>query len=139
MSKTKMFRDQHDDLLKAAAKLKAELNADKIGKDAVPAKSALSQLLGKLSVHLAMEDKSLYPQLLKHSDQKVKTTASRFVSEMGAIGKVLADYQKAWPSDVALKQNPRGFVQQTTTILDALAKRIEKENGELYKMVDTLA
>lgn len=138
MSKTKMFRDQHDDLLKAASKLKAELNADKLGRDAVPAKSALAQLLGKLSVHLAMEDKSLYPQLLKHSDQRVQTTASRFVSEMGAIGKVLGDYQKAWPSDAAIQQNPRGFVQQTGTILEALGRRIEKENSELYKMVDSL-
>lgn len=138
MSKTKMFRDQHDDLLKAAAKLKGELNADKIGKDATPAKSALAQLMGKLSVHLAMEDKSLYPQLVKHDDQRVKTTANRFIAEMGAIGKVLADYQKAWPSEAAVRQNPRGFVQQTGTILDALGKRIEKENGELYKLVDTL-
>jgi len=138
MSKTKMFRDQHDDLLKAAAKLKAELNADKIGKDPAPAKSALAQLLGKLSVHLAMEDKSLYPALVKHPDQRVKSTADRFIGEMGAVAKVLADYQKTWAGEAALKQNPRGFVQQTGNILDALGKRIDKENGELYKLVDSL-
>ena len=45
-------------------------------------------------VHLAMEDKSLYPALLKSPDAKLRTMAQKFIDEMGAIGGVLRPTKK---------------------------------------------
>lgn len=138
MSKTKMFRDQHDDLLATATKLRSELRADRIAKDPGPARRCVMQLVGKLGVHLSMEDKSLYPMLVQHHDPSVRAVASRFLTEMGGIAKALADYQKTWSSEAEMKADPQGFVKQTGAVLEALGKRVQRENSELYRLVDSL-
>ncbi len=138
MSETTRFRDQHDDLLKIASEISAHLNVDELSKDASEVRSLLSKLLGKLSNHLAMEDKVLYPKLLGHSDERVKSLANRFIDEMGGIGKAVNAYKSKWPSPLHIQKDPSDFIEQTKGIFDALAKRIEKENNELYKTVDEL-
>ncbi len=138
MSKTQNFRDQHDDLLKIASEISTHLNVDELSNDATEVRSLLSKLLGKLSVHLSMEDKALYPKLLEHTDAQVKSMAKRFINEMGDIGKVVMTYKTQWSTAVKIQQAPRDFIEQTKNIFSALVKRIEKENNELYKTVDEL-
>ncbi len=139
MSETKIFRDQHDELLKIASEISKHLSIDVLSKDAHEVRRLLSELLGNLDVHLTMEDKALYPQLLAHSDGRVKSVAGRFVYEMGGIGETLKDYRSKWRTPAAIQKDPSDFIKQTKAILDALTKRIEKENNELYKMVDELS
>ncbi len=138
MSKTKNFRDQHDDLLKIATEIAGHLNVNELSNDASEVRRLLSKLLGKLNVHLSMEDKSLYPKLLDHPDERVKVMAKRFMDEMGGIGKVVTAYREKWPSPLHIQKDPSTFIRETKGIFDALGKRIEKENNELYKTVDEL-
>lgn len=138
MSKTKNYRDQHDDLLKIASEISAHLNVDKLSNNASDVRSLLSKLFGKLSVHLSMEDKALYPRLLDHSDDRVKSMAKSFMDEMGGIGKAVEAYKGKWPSALHIQKDPGGFIEQTKGIFAALAKRIDNENNVLYKAVDEL-
>ncbi len=138
MSKTKSFRDQHNDLLKIASEISAHLNVDELSNDASEVRSLLSKLLGKLSVHLSMEDKVLYPKLLGHSDERVKSMAKIFIDEMGSFGEAVKAYKKKWLSALQIQKDPSDFIEQTKGIFDALVKRIERENNELYKVVDEL-
>jgi len=139
MSATKMYRDQHDDMLSVASEISAQFDADKLSNDASEVRSLLSKLLGKLSIHLAMEDNTLYPKLLNNPDASVKSLAKRFQDEMGGIGKALDAYKGTWRNALEIQKDPNGFIQQTKGIFDALAKRINRENNELYKTVDQLS
>ena len=85
MAASDSFRKQHSDLLALAAQLSDSLDPGKLARDATPARMLLSTLAGKLKVHLAMEDKSLYPRLMEDSDPKVAATTRRFADEMGGI------------------------------------------------------
>ncbi len=136
MSNTQRFRDQHDDLLKIASEISSHLNVDELSNDASEARLLLSKLLGKLSIHLAMEDKALYPQMLGHSDERVRDKARKFMEEMGGLRGAVNAYKKKWPSALPIQNDPADFISQTKGIFDALANRIERENNELYKMVD---
>ncbi len=138
MSETQHFREQHDDLLKIASEISAHLNVDELSNDASEVRSLLSKLLGKLTIHLAMEDKALYPRLLEYSDERIKSMAKRFIDEMGGLGEVVKSYNNTWSSALPIQKNPSDFIVQTKGIFDALAKRIERENNELYKIVDEL-
>lgn len=138
MSETQHFREQHEEMLQIASKILAQLSIDKLTKDAGEVRSLLSTLLGKLSVHLVMEDKSLYPHLLEHPDEQIKSVTAEFIDEMGNIGKLVTEYKNKWPSKSAIEKNPAGFIEETRVILNALANRIKKENNELYKLVDEL-
>ncbi len=85
-----------------------------------------------------MEDKSLYPRLLAHSDPSIKAMTQRFIDEMGGIAKVLEDYKSKWMTVAKIQANPVDFVNETHGIIDALAMRIAKENDELYAALDQL-
>lgn len=135
---TQGFRNQHSEMLKVTSEISARLNADRLSKDATEIRTLLSQLLGKLSVHLAMEDKSLYPKLLQHPETRIRSLAQRFNSEMGSIGKAVAEYQAKWPNPVSIQRDARTFIDHTQNILQSLAKRIAKEDAELYPTVDQL-
>ncbi len=138
MSETRHFREEHDDLLKIASEVSAHLNVDELSNDASEVRSLLSKLLGKLTIHLAMEDKALYPRLLEYSDERIKSIAKRFIDEMGGLGEAVKSYNNKWSSALPIQKNPSDFIVQTKGIFDALAKRIERENNELYKIVDEL-
>ena len=138
MSETKRFRDQHDELLEIASEISAHLTVDELSNNASEVRLLLSKLFGVLSVHLAMEDKALYPRLLAHSDERVEAMARKFIDEMGGIGEAVKAYKNKWSNVLEIQKGPGDFIEQTKAVFDALAKRIEKEDNELFKTIDEL-
>ena len=136
MVRTQSYRDQHEHLLALAGKLGGLLAKPDEAFPAPEARHLLSEIAGKLNVHLAMEDKHLYPSLLIHADATVQSTAKRFIDEMGGIATVFKAYLADWPTPMAISQNPTKFRASTQGILQALGTRIQKENAELYALVD---
>ncbi len=136
MARSDNFRSQHQDLKQLVGQIVPLLNSAQLGKDAGEARNLLSKLAGKISVHLSMEDKVLYPTMLAHSDASIKSTAQRFMTEMGGIAKAFDGYVKKWPTSAAIQSNPDEFIKETKGIADALAKRMQKEEAELYALYD---
>lgn len=136
MSKTARFRDQHVEMVGVVKKLAGLLNADKLSKDASEARQLLSELAGKLKMHLAAEDNALYPQLLAHTDAKIKGLASQFQKEMGGIKDAFEGYIRKWSTPQTIQADAKTFVTETNGVFQVLAKRIEKEDNELYPLVD---
>lgn len=139
MSATDTYRRQHEDLVKVVVEISGYLDPEKAKKDAAQVSALLSRLVGKLKIHLAMEDESLYPKLLAHADPKVKEIATRFQKEMGTMKPVVEGFAKKWGSAMAIQGNPAEFVKETKGLFDALGKRVEKENNELYATFDKVA
>lgn len=139
MLKTQSYRDQHDQLLSLAGELGKLLGQPDAAFSAADARHLLSEIAGRLTVHLAMEDKHLYPNLLAHTDQQVRDKAQSFVDEMGGIATVFKGYLGSWPSAEAIARNPVEFRSTTQGILQALGSRIQRENGELYPLMDAMA
>jgi len=138
MRTTERYRKQHSDILDIANSIANGLDANEIAKDASGIRMQVANLIGKLQFHLTIEDKSVYPSLLNHSDARVKNTAQRFNTEMGGIMKTVEGYKNNWSNAKKVQEAPAAFIRETKTILDALVRRIEKENNELYKMIDEL-
>jgi iron-sulfur cluster repair protein YtfE (RIC family) len=136
MSKTQHFRDQHVEMLIIAKKISVLLNPDNLAKDAKEVRTLLSTLFASLGIHLSMEDKTLYPLLLKNPDEKVRTMAQKFAAEMGSIGIVLKQFKEKWPNPTSIQQNPKGFIEETKGLFGALSKRIESEDTQLYNAFD---
>ncbi len=136
MAYTQKFRDQHDELLKKAGELGKLLNEDALTKDATAARDVLSGLLGKLKIHLAVEDKALYPKLKNCGNHEVVAIAIQYQEEMGGIAEFVANYSKKWPSAYAISDDAKLFIEETNQLVSALATRIKKENNYLYKLAD---
>jgi hypothetical protein len=136
--KTDNFRRQHKDLLAVAGELGKHLTTTELSANAKPAAQVLSQLSGKLNVHLGMEDNSLYPNLLKHEDAQVRSTAQHFIDDMKGIANAYKMYAGRWSCHTKIQADPQAFIAETKGIFKALADRIEREDNRLYKLVDDL-
>ena len=97
--------------------------------------SVISKMSGILNVHLASEDKYLYPALQKNTDPAIRQTAVRFSNEMGSLSTVYASYRNRFMLTSQIEADPDGFLQETTKILAALIARFQKEDNELYPLI----
>lgn len=138
MSRTQRYRQQHADLAALAAELERELTVATLTADPGKARSLLSSLAGKLSVHLAAEDGHLYPELARSSNESLKRMATKFAQEMGPIADAFTAYTRKWPTPSSIKSDPSGFITQTQSVMRVLKDRIRRENQEFYALADTV-
>lgn len=136
--KTDNFRQTHDELLQLAGEISKLLTPAEIQKDAAKVRSLLSRLAGKLAVHLHMEDNALFPTIEKYDDARLNSMLKKFVNEMGGLKDAFNKYTNKWADPDHIKSNAMEFINETRSIFNALAKRIKKENTELYKLIDEL-
>ena len=135
MGYTDKFRAQHDEILKGAGDISDLL---KQNGDPVVLRRMLSTLAGKVNFHLAMEDEALYPRLIAKGTDAVQKRASKFKTEMGGLAQVFTDYNNKWTVS-AIRQDVGSFATETRKVFGALAKRIERENAELYPLADQVS
>ena len=135
MSDTRMYRSQHAEIVKLVQGVQVFLAPGKLPGAAADVRLKLSELAAKTTLHLAMEDGSLYPRLMAHEDPKVRDTASRFNNEMSAISAVFETYTAKW-TESAIREDSTGFIEETTKLFTALANRIQRENTELYPLLE---
>lgn len=133
------LRRQHDAILALANELIAAQASLRIPAEAAEAARRLAKLTGVLQLHLAAEDKSLYPRLKASGDAEVAETASRFMDEMGGLARAYGDFDAKWRSEAAILSDPAGFRSQTAEVVAALSTRIARENKELYPLADAAA
>jgi len=133
MPYTDNFKRQHQELLGLVGELAAKVKADP--GDAKGLRTLLSALSGKLTVHLAMEDKALYPRLLQVDADNSRGLARAFQQEMGGLADSFAQFNQKWQTG-AIAADPGGFARATQDLASALGRRIARENAELYPLAD---
>ena len=127
------LRQQHDELESLTASLLAAVSSDKrqvVG-------SLRWRLARTLMAHLALEDRFLYPLMLGSEDARISAIAAEFRSEMGGLADAFATYMTQW-SDHAIIEDWPSFCKETRTLLSELGKRMERENHEMYPLMDAL-
>ena len=139
MRPTEAYRKHHQELRAIASRIEAVLDATAIAADPTAATVAVRELFGKFSIHLALEDNSLYPRCLRHDDARLRRLAERFQIEMGDLGGRFDAYKRPWPGPLAIARNPAQFVADTIAVLALLKARVGREEDEFYDIVDKVA
>jgi len=137
MSRTDSFRTQHKEIVALVTDISSKLNPATLPVQADNVRSTLTTLAGKLSFHLGMEDKHLYP-LMQNVSPQAKQMAEKFMAEMGALADVFKNYTQKWPLAESIKKDPEGFCTQTKEIFKALADRVQREESQLYQLADQI-
>jgi hypothetical protein len=138
MARTDRFRHEHDELLSLAHELQALLDPQTLTTHGSAARSCLGKLMGKLVLHLTIEDKVLYPKLAACGDAAVAGLALKFLDEMKTTTVDVLAYNQRWARVSAIKANPAAFIDETRQVIKVLADRIDRENHELYAAADRL-
>lgn len=139
MAITDGYRNQHDELVAIVQEISGKLEETSLAGDAANEVSELlKSLAGKLLVHLAAEDKVLYPKMIDSGNSEAADAAKKFQEEMGGLKSAFEDYYGKWVNPRSIAGQPSEFITQTKDVLSALAQRVEKENTVLYPLVDRL-
>ena len=136
MKVTDNFRKQHVEILETVNEILGSMDATSLEKDATKIRHLLSKIAGKINVHLAMEDKSLYPKMINHDSEKVRKIAKTYMNEMSNINQKFKNYISKWPNPMVIQADSRAFIRETREIFAALQRRIERENVELYPLLE---
>jgi hypothetical protein len=139
MRKTDTFRKHHDDLRAIVDRLEPLLEAQSIARDPAAVSKVVLDLFGKFSIHLAIEDSTLYPKCAAHADAALRRTAAEFQAEMGGLKQTFDAYKKDWAGPLAIGRDPAGFVAATRHILGLLKARVAREERSLYELFDKAA
>ena len=135
MAVTETLRKQHAELVEAVRQIDAALKPEQLAKGASEMRRLLSGLMGKLSLHLAMEDNALYPSLEKHADAKVRDIGVKFAREMAGVKPAVEAFAKKW-SEAEIVKDAATFCADTKKLFAVLADRIKRENTELYPLLE---
>lgn len=136
MAVTEALRKQHAEIFEAVRQIDAGLDPQRLAKSATEIRSRLSAFVGRLSLHLAMEDNSLYPSMAKHADAKVRDTGAKFAREMANVKPTVEAFAAKW-TESAIVKDAVAFCSETKKLFAVLGERIKRENTELYPLLET--
>lgn len=87
--------------------------------------------------HLKCEDWALYPRLKATGDPELVRITSEFEREMGDLAGDFVAYDDRWTSErVAAEWSE--FCRETIQMFEILTMRVEREERELYPLVENL-
>jgi iron-sulfur cluster repair protein YtfE (RIC family) len=136
MSELQELRREHAQLVEIVGRL-----AHIVAQPHPPAVSELFKLRYELSstliAHLKAEDWVLYPRLIDSLNPKIARTARAFSSEMGGLAAVYKAYADKWTAGT-IEDEWSDYCEETRGIVEALTRRIERENRELYPLLEAL-
>lgn len=133
---TASLRQQHQDLGKLLVHVQTRIKA---GAPGAELRAALVEFSGKLSVHLAGEDRSIYPALIASTDAGVAAMARRFADEMGGLGQAFKGFMARYANGALIDAQRATFATEYDGIVNAVVKRVQAEENELYPAADRAA
>lgn len=130
---TKIYREQHG---RIRQQVRAMLALEHGAADAFELQMQLGRLAGSVKMHLLAEDDGLYPRLLQHQDERVRTKAAEFQTSMGTLASAFLGFVETWRESGAIGKDRAAFFRDLRGVADALNRRMDLEDNELYALAD---
>ncbi|MDR3593922.1 hemerythrin domain-containing protein [Clostridium sp.] len=130
---------EHKGIFEEINYINVKLAEKNLEADLLDITSHINKLAGKLKIHLGSEDKFLYPNLLNGTNETLKNLANSYIDEMGGIADIFTDYKNQFNTkSKIIAAGIESFLTETRKILKSIEIRINKEENELYKMINKL-
>lgn len=126
---------QHKNIKEEIQFIVNEMKKGNAGIDTAETALHISRLAGQLRIHLLEEDKFLYPELLKSSDEIIRELTSQYITEMGNLAMEYTEFKISYNTSGKIKNNIDNFLMDADRILKALSNRLSKEDKELYHLI----
>jgi hemerythrin-like domain-containing protein len=126
---------QHATIIEEINSITAEAEKDISSINAAEAALHISKLAGQLKLHLMNEDKFLYPNLLQSSDIEINKMTNQYIIDMGNLAAEYLNYKNTYNTKTKINENIESFIHDTKVTMEALNKRIAKEDNELYRLI----
>jgi hemerythrin-like domain-containing protein len=128
---------QHEEIIELVGKLETFDTPGKLTADAFAVSMLLAQLSGKISVHLASEDKFLYPQLKAGGNLKTLQVIEEFTAEMTNLAQAFNEFKSKYLASSRIAADTDSFLKEARKITSAIRIRIDRENQNLYPLINS--
>ncbi|MBO9357643.1 hemerythrin domain-containing protein [Bordetella petrii] len=131
------FKQQHLDILQGIAALR-RLSQAGVARNAGAIARGIINMSSTIKLHLAIEDRMLYPVLARSRDAELAETGRCFQQEMGSIAQAYAAFAQRWSNVQELLANETGFKADANIVLRKVRERMLREDSDLYPRVEAL-
>lgn len=129
------FKQQHVEILSCISELRTLVKSG-IGNNAKDIARLIISMSSIIKLHLAVEDKILYPALQHANNASLARMGKKFQDEMTSIALAYLDFARKWNSASTVAQDPEGFRSDANSVLRVLHDRMRKENTDFYPMIE---
>ncbi|MCA1857494.1 hemerythrin domain-containing protein [Massilia oculi] len=132
------FKHQHTDILSSIARLR-QLSHAGVAENAAAIAAQIVEVSGIIKLHLAVEDRSLYPALEASADTRLVNMSRAYRTEMQDIAQAYLGFAAKWNTARQVAREPEGFRRDANQVLRHLFERIKREDREFYPAIDAVA
>ena len=131
------FKHQHVDILESIDTLP---NVAKAGAANNPTETArlIVAMSPTIKLHLAVEDRALYPALQRGTDVDLARMGQRYQQEMGSIARAYEGFSRRWNRPESVRRAERDFRDDANRVLRMVHERMQRENREFYPRIEAL-
>lgn len=133
----RLFSEQHAEILQILCELQ-----NKAAKDVRVHHNDIARLLIKLrfkvKLHLASEDKILFPLVRNEGECPESALLMHYEGEMQGLAGVFLEFIHRWEYAEQILEQSAEFLKEAAGAIDALKKRIDREERELYPAIARL-
>ncbi|MCK9396926.1 MAG: hemerythrin domain-containing protein [Methylobacter sp.] len=131
------FRQDHVAILTEVTELRKLIQTG-ISQNAGTIAKKIVAISSTIKLHLAAEDRTLYPRLLASDNPDVAQLGIIFQAEMGDIAAAYMEFARRWNLESKVSADPDGFKEDANNIFKSLHQRIQRENKKLYPLAEHL-
>ena len=129
------FKQQHVEILQGIAQLRRWAHAGIVG-NAKEIANGIADLSAVVKLHLAIEDRILYPALQASQDTGLVRMGKVYQEDMKGIASAYIAFSRRWSSAAAVAEKAEQFRTEANQVLKTLHQRMQKENTEFYPAIE---
>lgn len=131
------FKHQHLDILQRIAALRNLVHRG-IEANAAPIAQEVHELGTVVKLHLAIEDRILYPAVRQSADARMAAMGETYQQEMKGIANAYVRFTLKWSDARRVAAEPEAFRADANTVLKRVFQRMQRENHEFYPAIEAL-
>lgn len=129
------FKHEHQDILAQIDALR-RLTHGGVERNAAAIARGIVAISSTIKLHLAVEDRLLYPALRNGADPELARLGEQFQREMGAIATAYMDFARRWNTADRVGADAEGFRADANTVLRRVYERMQRENRDFYPRIE---
>jgi len=129
------FKQQHIEIINCITELRHRAR-EGIAENAVEISKLIIAMSSIIKLHLAVEDKILYPALQELNNSALTKMGNKFQNEMITIASTYIDFAQKWNSANNVAKYPEEFRSEANKVLKLLHDRMQRENIDFYPAIE---
>lgn len=131
------FKHQHVDILERIDALR-QLVRSGIETNAHMIAQQIHGLGTVVKLHLAIEDRILYPAVRQSEDARIASMGDTYQEEMKGIANAYIRFTTKWSNAARVAAEPKTFRAEANSVLKTVYQRMQRENREFYPAIEQM-